>query len=160
MSAPLTSTQLAFALGLWGTGVYGSLQLQYLPWPVDHGVCGPWGCGPPTEALIACHIGWLAMLAGPTWLMTRLTPVRVQRFIGIMAATVALGGLVGVALHEAFIWWPQAGEWSRPYWFHRYLFCVVTLVDAPLLPTLLCGSWLIRSSREDQIATVVAAGTH
>jgi hypothetical protein len=147
MSQPLTTNRMAIALGLWGAGLYASLQLQHLPWPGEHGVCGPWGCGPPTEALLACHAGWMAFLAGPTWLATQSTSPKVARFLGITGVTLALGGLCGIALHEALVWWPQAGAWSRPYWFQRYLFSVATLVDAPILQVLLCSGWLLRSAR-------------
>lgn len=143
MTAPLTARQFAVALGIRAALLYGSLQLQHVPWPVDHGICGPWGCGPPLGALIACHAGWFAFLAGPAWMAKMLIPIRSLRIFGIAGLLLAVGGLIGVAIVQSMVWWPQANAWVRPYWFQRYLFETATLVDLPVLQTAAIGSWFL-----------------
>ncbi|MCA9061753.1 MAG: hypothetical protein KDA96_01760, partial [Planctomycetaceae bacterium] len=48
---------------LWAMTFWGTLQLSDAPIFQEHSVCGVWGCGPPTNALLACHLGWLVFLA-------------------------------------------------------------------------------------------------
>lgn len=143
MTTPLTARRFAVVLGIWGTALYGSLQLQHVPWPINHGICGPWGCGPPLETLIACHAGWLVFLAGPAWLVNALFPSRTLRILGIVGLLMAAGGLIGIGLVESLVWWPQASEWARPYWLQRYLFEVAMLVDFPVLQTAIVGGWFL-----------------
>uniref|UniRef100_A0A7C2JYS1 Uncharacterized protein n=1 Tax=Schlesneria paludicola TaxID=360056 RepID=A0A7C2JYS1_9PLAN len=136
----LTTETLAKALIVWGAALYGSLQLQFLPIAEEHGICGAWGCGPPVSALLACHLGWLVSLAGPAWLAGRVLPTSWLIALARTGLILSVGGLIGVALHEALVWWPQANNWSRPYWLHRYFFELATLVDAPILQVLLISA--------------------
>ncbi len=51
---------------IWAALVIASLQTKLLFTESTHSVCGPWGCGPPTGALVTAHADWLAMI-GPPW---------------------------------------------------------------------------------------------
>ena len=46
----------------WGAGIYGVLLLADTETPFSCAMCGPWGCFPPLEALVAWHTGWLMVL--------------------------------------------------------------------------------------------------
>lgn len=136
----LTAESLAKALIVWGAALFGTLQLQFLPISQEHGICGAWGCGPPVSALLACHLGWLVSLAGPAWLAGRILSTSWLIVLARAGLILGVGGLMGVALHEALVWWPQATDWSRPYWPQRYFFELATLVDAPILQVLLISA--------------------
>ena len=60
--------------------------------------------------------------------------------------TAGLLGLVGVAAWEAATWLPQVSDWQRHYIGQRYLFALVTLVDAPIVQSLVVGAGLCLSS--------------
>ena len=55
--------KFCFGMTLWSGLLFGSLSVANLPGDWGHGICGPWGCGPPMQALVACHFAWLVVLA-------------------------------------------------------------------------------------------------
>lgn len=136
----LTAKTLAKALIVWGAALFGSLQLKYLPIAEEHGICGAWGCGPPVSTLLACHLGWLVSLAGPAWIAGHLLPTTWLIVFARTGLILGVSGLMGVVLHEALVWWPQATDWSRSYWLQRYFFELATLVDVPILQVLLISA--------------------
>lgn len=132
----------------WLAGLEGALQLQRLPSALfgGHDICGPWGCGPPVPVLLACHGFWLVLIGPPAVLAAQhLTKKWIWR-LGIGLATAGLCGLIGVAAWEAATWLPEASAWQRQYVGQRYLFALVTFVDAPILQSLVIGSGLCLAS--------------
>ena len=86
--------------GAWAAALFGVLSLQYLPdrFFGEHSVCGPWGCGAPLPALLACHGFWLVLFAPATVYAARqLKPQTVWR-LGAGLVSLAGLGLVAVAV--------------------------------------------------------------
>ncbi len=138
MKQPLVAFLTA---GGWAVGLFGVLSLQYLPdrFFGEHSVCGPWGCGAPLPALMACHGFWLVLFAPATiYAARRLKPWTVWR-LGAGLVALSLFELLGVALWQAISWWPNVDKSLHRYALERYLFVLATLVDVPVLETLLAG---------------------
>ncbi len=127
--------------GAWAAALFGVLSLSYLPdrFFGEHSVCGPWGCGAPLPALLACHGFWLVLFAPATAYAARqLRPPTVWR-IGAGLVSLAGIGLVAIAVWQAVAWWPQVDKSAHGYVVQRYLFVLATLVDVPVLETLVAG---------------------
>lgn len=140
------------AILIWTAGLYGVLQLQRLPAALlgGHGICGPWGCGPPASVLLACHGFWLVLLSPPAILAALLLRMKRVRHLGIGLLSLGLCGLVAVAAWEAATWFPLASSWQRQFVIPRLLFALVTIVDAPILQSLVIGTGLWMVARRDQ----------
>ncbi len=134
----------------WGVALWGVLKLNGLKLPLDHVVCGPWGCGPPAGALLACHGAWIVLLAPMTWFSISQTTSCYLRFWGLLLVSLGVVSILGVGLYEALVWLPQASDWMREYYWRRWLFSVVTLTDYPILQSVLMGSILLCSIRWSQ----------
>jgi hypothetical protein len=127
--------------GAWAAALFGVLSLQHLPdrFFGDHSVCGPWGCGAPLPALLACHGFWLALFLPATiYIARRMSPQTVCR-LGAGIVGLAGIGLVSIGVWQALTWWPHVDRSLHRYAFQRYLFVVATLVDVPVLETLVAG---------------------
>ncbi|HEY3963651.1 MAG TPA: hypothetical protein VGM05_03775 [Planctomycetaceae bacterium] len=123
----------------WGLALYGVLQVARLDVPLQHGICGPWGCGPTLQALAACHLFWIVLLLPAALLATvRLNDSLVDK----MSWTLACAGAAGIAaivLYEYITWLPLAVDWQRRYFIHRCFFAVTILVEVPLAESLVIG---------------------
>lgn len=129
----------------WAAIVLGALQLHRLVPETGHAICGPWGCGPDTGALVAVHAGWLAVI-GPPVLFAVLRFKLASRIVlrtGLVMLGVGVGGLLGVVAWQRFVWLPQASEWARDYFWQRCGFAVLTAVDWPLIPMVLLAGTLL-----------------
>jgi len=139
MAAHMRSWQWLWPV--WGLSLWGVLQLSNAPVLSSHSVCGIWGCGPPTNALLACHLGWLVFLLP----VLPLTLSFGQRFPKTSAAVVSsfavLGvlGLLAVGLHDLIFWYPAASEAARGYFMRRWAFSTITQTDVPMLELLAVG---------------------
>ena len=129
---------------LWAAALEGVLQLRSLPTASlgGHDVCGPWGCGPPLPALLACHGFWLVLMGPPAVVAAWRLPSKWVWRLGFGLASAGLCGLVAVAAWEAATWLPQASSWQRQYIGQRYLFALITFVDAPIVQSLAIGTGL------------------
>ncbi len=138
MKQPIVACLMA---GAWAAGLFGVLSLSYLPdrFFGEHSICGPWGTGAPPPALLACHGFWLVLFAPATvYAARRLRPPTVWRIgAGLIAA--AGIGLVAIAAWQALTWWPRMDKSLHGYLVQRYLFVLATLVDVPVLETLMAG---------------------
>jgi|GEM_PF-1155245 len=157
------------ALILWGAALYGVLQIYRLSGVLPagmtgHTICGPWGCGPPIEALVSYHGFWFVLLlpigwlAGKAWLEgeTRQPseeagghgqkPFRAKwlRLGGWILTGVSLSGMAAIVVDDAARWLSTAH--ASTYLLQRMLFQVATYVELPLIP-LACigGIWLWQS---------------
>jgi hypothetical protein len=132
------SVLLCLGLVLWGAGLAAALSLTQWSGDWSHGVCGPWGCGPPTQALVSCHLAWLIFLTPPAVLLAPRNFRRRRRLalFLILAAAMALFSIVG---HQWATWWPDAAQWQRAYFWQRCGFCIATAVDLPILQTMAIG---------------------
>jgi hypothetical protein len=126
----------------WGTVFIGSLSIAKLRGDWGHGVCGPWGCGPPLQALLACHVSWLvAFVPIAVWGRSSLRSQR--RVWGELLILAALLGLIGVTLHEQLVWLPAATEGQRQFFWHRVGFAVATQIDWPFVELAVAGLLLL-----------------
>ena len=116
----------------WGITLTGTLSIANLPGDWGNSVCGVWGCGPPLQALVACHASWLVVLVPMAVIASRsLTAQWVHRGAIIGLAIATTGALV-FALHEYFTWYAEASEWQRSYYAHRVGFSILTTVETPV----------------------------
>ena len=138
----------------WAALVLGSLQTKLLVSASAHSVCGPWGCGPETSALVAMHAGWLAVIGPPLVyfpLRLKWSSSAVRRMsLGLFSA--GLSGVLAIVAWQWLVWLPQAGAWSKDYIWQRCGFAVVTAVDWPLIPLLILSGilWIITAFRQIQ----------
>lgn len=143
----------------WGVALWGVLQLGALPGQWGH-VCGPWGCGPSIKALATWHAFWAVLLALPTLLAIRRLPAKGLRRAGLVSMFAGLAGLVGIAVWEAFHWFPLVSQAEQQHLMARYLFAVATLVDIPIVQLTVVGIvwWVIgvqflRRCQQDPVET-------
>jgi hypothetical protein len=132
------------AILLWAAGLQGALQLCRLPdrYFGEHSICGPWGCGPPLPALLAWHGFWLVLMTPVAAMAVLYLPAKWVTRLGITLASLGFLGLAAVAAWQAATWLPQASDWQRQYIGERYLFAVATLVDVPIVQSLMLGTIL------------------
>ena len=123
----------------WGLALYGVLQVARVDLPWQHGVCGPWGCGPIPQALAACHLFWLVLLFPPTLFAVARFPSALVGKLGWVLAGTGTVGIAAIVLNESTTWLPQALDWQRRYFIHRCLFNLATLVEVPLVEALFLG---------------------
>jgi hypothetical protein len=138
-----TFRRLLAGIVAWGIALTATLSIARLPGDWGHGVCGPWGCGPPLQALAACHLSWLVVLlplagVSQTWLSRRQ-----QRVLGIVGIMSGFVGMIGIATHEYCTWWPAVNEWQRGFFWQRVGFVIATWVDLPLVELILVGLLLL-----------------
>lgn len=129
---------------LWCGSIYAALSVRDVAIASSHSICGPWGCGPTTGALMAVHLGWAAII----WPPLAYFPYRFRwrssrtRSLGITLATCGAIGAVGIVAWQWLVWLPQANEWSKPYIWQRSGFALVTAVDWPLFQLIGIGTFL------------------
>jgi hypothetical protein len=144
--------KVVMGLVAWAAGLFGVLQLGLVTvhGAHAHGICGPWGCGPPLSALIAWHSFWLLLVAAPTGLLIRFWPADRLRLLGMVLTLAAVLSLLGVGVWEAATWLPKVPDGQPTYFVQRYLFSVVTLVDLPVIPVGLAGlaAWIAAYTRK------------
>ncbi len=131
----------------WGMVLWGVLKIGEFPWPTTHDICGPWGCGPPVTALIACHGAWLVIFTPLAYVVPALTSWRHCRRIGWLLQAVGMLGILGMGLYELAVWLPAVPESVRTYFGHRWAFSVVTLTDVPLVQSIVLGTCLVHRGR-------------
>ena len=141
------------AAALWGAAMLGALHVHRAQTGWSHIVCGPWGCGPPAEALLACHAAWLLILTPIVGQLLKSLPSSAIRLVANSAVMLGVTGLIGVGIWQYFTWWKPASEWARDYAVQRYFFSLVCLIDFPIAQLLLSGVALrigsiVKSRRE------------
>ena len=126
-----------FWFALWALAMYGTLQFHRLEGLLGHAICGPWGCGPPLEALVGYHAFWFLLIVPPALLASSLVPSEQAIRIGSLLAIAGLGALLLVVVEDAVRYLRTAR--GLEYLFQRILFRLITFVDFPLAPIGLAG---------------------
>jgi len=136
-------------VSVWGAALFGVLRIGIAaPHGFDeHSICGPWGCGPPTSALIGWHGFWLLLTALPAGIAIYNLPPRWLRNLGAALVTVGLLILIGIGIWEAATWLPLFSPGEPTYAVQRYLFSLVTMTDVPTIPVALSGIALLIAYR-------------
>ncbi len=135
----MTLIQPMVLLVAWVMALYGTLQIHQLPGNWGHGICGSWGCGPPTQALVACHGFWFVFIAGPSGLALQKWSGGTLRGVSIALTAVGALALLVIGVQDMLSWLPTVAQSIERYSIQRYLFRVITLVDLPVVPLLLAG---------------------
>lgn len=135
-----------FLLG-WGAATYGILSIQQ--WNVSwaHSICGPWGCGPTAQSLLAYHGFWLSLLGGGAVLLGIKAPASALRTTGYCLLTVGILLLAAIGACDMWTWLPQTTTAHSRYLWQRYLFSVATQSDIPGVQCILVGIGLAAVSR-------------
>jgi len=141
--------RLALGISVWAAALLGALSIANIKADWGHGVCGVWGCGPPLQSLVACHLAWLVVMAPPAVMLMRSPriPAWFRRRIGGLLLLVATIGLVAIVVGQRIQWWPSASDWQRSFFWQRCGFVLVTAIDLPLLQSLGLGSMLLGNHR-------------
>ncbi len=123
---------------IWGGAMQGAILVGSLSTKWSHVLCGPWGCGPRVEDLLACHLFWLAMLCAPLYLLWHCDAglCRQAGYVLIGAGSLMLGAVV---FYELFTWLPRVDSSLYIYLPQRLFYAVVTFVELPMLQFLLFG---------------------
>lgn len=131
MSTSVVRRCLIFSV--WGLVLTGSLSVANWPGDWGHSVCGAWGCGPPMQALLACHLSWLVVLGPSSLLLLNQAPRRVVFLVGATGLTLGLLTAGTIAIHEHLTWAAQVSDWQQQYYWHRVGFVILTAVEVPVL---------------------------
>lgn len=134
---------------VWGSLLLVALSMHDMQILNQHSVCGAWGCGPPTSALIALHCGWMVVLWPPlVYLPRRLSlPRRAVTVTSLALIAASISGLIGIVIWQWAVWLPNTSEWARPYIWRRCGFVIVTASDWPLLQLLFAGALMKMTQR-------------
>lgn len=123
----------------WGLALYGVLRVASLKGQWQHGICGPWGCGPPTQTLVACHGFWVVLIFPLMIALIRRASATTLHRLGMILTLAGVVALVGIAGREWTQWYLEVSESLRGFFLQRYLFSIATLVDVPVVEMTLVG---------------------
>ena len=126
----------------WGIVFLATLSIGQVQANWGHGICGPWGCGPPLQALVACHLSWFVVLVPLATIIQNKIPDTVAQLLGSMLIAFGLLGIVGMIAYELFTWWPSATEIQRRYLWQRLGFSIVTQIDLPVIESITTGCYI------------------
>ena len=118
---------------VWGLTLTGTLSIANWPGDWGHSVCGAWGCGPPLQALVACHVAWLVVLIPPALITRRFVTTRTLRLAAASMLLFAITGALVIATHQYLTWLALASEWQRPFYYQRVGFVILTMIEMPIL---------------------------
>ncbi len=131
-------TRFGIVASLWALALYGGLQLNRLD--LGHSICGPWGCGPPTSALLAVHTGWLLAILPLAILLPQLKSNWPWKMIGAILLASAAVTVVGVGFADHLGWRKLAGDRASEYAWQRFCFHIATLYWFPMVQVGLLGA--------------------
>lgn len=137
-------TEYTGLLIVWGSVLLAALSLHEVQAMKTHSICGVWGCGPPTNALLAIHLSWAVAIWPPLlyvpwrFLWSTLVLKRIRRTL----AAIGIGGLVTITVWQWMAWYPDATELQKDFIWHRCGFVILTAVDWPFLELLAAAGLL------------------
>lgn len=136
-----------------GIALGACLWISELPGNWGHFICGPWGCGPPLQALVACHTTWFTLLFPPTIVVARARWISAGRLwiVGLTIATTATFVLVGMIIRERLVWWESVGHLQQGYFWQRCGFILATSVDIPVIQSFLVGIYMVFSPHQSRV---------
>ena len=135
---------------IWLLGLWGSLRIHELDLHLGHSICGPWGCGPPVEALLGYHAFWLVLIVPVAIALGAYFSQPSRRKLGLAFLAVGLVTIAFVAGGDTFRYWKSSG--SAQYLTQRFFFAMVTKIDVPMLQVFTVGAlmtWFCRSKPSD-----------
>lgn len=158
MCKALRLAELASLPLVWFALVGGALSVHRFVWVDDHSLCGPWGCGPSSGALLAVHLAWFVAIGLPVlylpWRM-RWSPL-LTRQLGGALAMLGILTVVGTVAWQGFFWLPDVSPTMRPFFLQRCGFVLATAIDWPAVELLGVGAILWSSAgRKTRSPTLV-----
>jgi hypothetical protein len=138
---------LSALLTVWVAALYGVLSLHRISADLGHDICGPWGCGPPLQALLAWHGFWLVFATLPVAMAVTHWPKRRQWWAGVALTSTGLIGVLAIVGVQCFVAFQDVSRGQPAYLWQRSLFNLATFLDVPLVPMILTGGVLIISGR-------------
>ena len=96
-------------------------------------MCGVWGCGPPLQALVACHVAWLVVLIPPALIARRFVATKTLKRTSVSTLLFAVTGSLVIATNQYLTWLAYASEWQRQFYWQRVGFVILTTVELPIL---------------------------
>lgn len=132
---------------IWGASLLATLSLHHLAALDGPSVCGPWGCGAPTSALVSLHAAWCVTLWPLLILAARHWSTVHTRRLGRVSAGLGTAGLLFLVCWQVFSWWPEQSAYLQGFLLQRCGFVIVTTTDWPLVQLLLGGGGLLLWSR-------------
>jgi len=135
-------------LTAWTAAIAACLSIRSWPGNWGHWLCGPWGCGPPLQALVACHSAWLVLLLLPAVVLSRYqwpSPAALRK-LGTFLICVAIAVLGLIVARQRLDWWNAAQGPQQEYFWQRCGFIVATTVDMPVVQMLIAGTYLLITS--------------
>ncbi|MEP3479920.1 MAG: hypothetical protein ABJZ55_11780 [Fuerstiella sp.] len=127
---------------IWAGLLLAALSMGDMQVLNQHSICGPWGCGPPTNALVAIHVAWAVVLWPSSFYLSwrvRL-PRPVVKTVSTVMIMVGLSGLVGIVVWQWAVWLPNTSDWAAEYIWQRCGFAIATASDWPLFQLLFAGT--------------------
>ena len=129
----------------WLIATYATLQLHRLDLDLGHGICGPWGCGPPVEALIANHGFWLMLIIPPLLGLQQHLSTAAGWRLGVLLF--AVGGACGLAVLAWDLYQFVSLTPFREYWPQRIAFAMAVGVEYPTFHIAIAGLILMGCTR-------------
>jgi hypothetical protein len=120
-------------LSVWGLVLTGTLSIANWPGDWGHSVCGAWGCGPPLQALVACHVAWLVVLIPTVIIARRFVATKTLRRAAASVLFLTVTGLLAIVVNQSLTWLAQVSEWQRQFYWQRVGFVILTAVELPIL---------------------------
>ncbi len=150
-------TRRGIGLLVWSGTAYGVLSLRNLPGEYSHYLCGPWGCLPPIQALLAVHGFWGVVIAPFVWRYARL---RTRRELFRAGGWLSSLALLGILCSFAYTWWGLRDYHVRSFvtfYLGRALGGLATQTDLPLVQIWIAGIALIALGLRSNIEVSDAA---
>lgn len=129
--------RLGTAILVWFGLMFASLQTEQLN--LGHDFCGPWGCGPPTEAILGIHLFWIAFVFPPV-IYFAFAIAMPWRTIGLMMVGSAILGMIGFGIYDYL--GTNGSFYDAGFVWQRYLLSLASLADVPLVQVMLAGIFL------------------
>lgn len=142
---------LRIAIGLvgWAALLYGALTLRRVPGEFSYLICGPWGCGPSLQSLVACHTFWLVLIGPPLWVVGGRWSLSGLRLATAGIWFVVIAGVLVTCIWQIVTWipsFPGGTELAWQNYWQRCLFVLATMVEVPLLPLAIASLPLLTRS--------------
>ncbi len=124
----------------------GAILIGTFSFSWSHLACGPWGCGPRAEDLLACHLFWIVLLCAPMYGLMHCSGAFCTTAGYVLTG---VGGLMlcGVVIFELITWLPAVDSSLYAYLPQRLLYSVATFVELPMLQFLLFGILCLKFNR-------------
>ncbi len=146
-------------LFVWTATLLAALSITNSPGNWGHSVCGVWGCGPPTQVLVGCHLAWLIVLIPLAMIVSRSfhRTIGPPQHFGKILCVVGAILVMTVVMYQWATWLPAVSDWQRKYFLQRCGFTIATCVEIPMLQLLAIGLVMIRQGRRSSVLPTKSA---